>query len=281
MNKILRVRYDARSFKHLLENPDKHPTTDAQFRDVFQRYHLRPLSYMGIYSGSSQSCLIESYQYKLEFVPNVSVIVYGDPRQFDLMISRAAPNRVFFAFEEIELPESLLQLYNINTQEKQTMANKTNRVLIPYFTATGDQYWYDTINDQVGVGVTPHATRKSTYLFAQRAGAGGAKIRPKNRIAVHISTIRAEAQKASALSATKASGPAVATIPATGAWPQPVRNTASSAKAAAPAASAAQPAISVPAASAIAALEHKIDVLTATLRNVEARLAQFDGFVRK
>lgn len=269
MNKILRIQYDALSLTNAFFYNERWVDRE-QVASLFNEFRMKLLSSMGLPPRAGQGCdgPVESYEYGLEFYPTDSVIVQGDPKNLDLLLIKAAPHRVYLTWEEIELPESLKQLYNLNTQENTTMT-KSKQIPIPYFTASGNQYWYDPATDRVGVGETLHAKGKTTFLFAVSMDSKGKKTRAPYRLSVHISTIREFAKKQEGHTSETAS------FNKTGAWPQPAKTDQSSVQGSTQS-------------STRLALESKIDSLTATVVQLTNkvtvltdRLASFDGFIRK
>lgn len=261
MNKILRIQYDALSLTHAFFHRDQWVNRD-QLASLFNEFRMKLLSSMGLPPWAGRGCggPVESYEYGLEFYPTDSVIVQGDPKNLDLMLIKAAPHRVYLTWEEIELPESLKQLYNLNTQENTTMT-KPKQIPIPYFTASGEQYWYDPVTDRVGVGNKLHAKGKTTFLFAAKIGPDGDVVRSKRRYSVHISNIRSFANQKQAAPVSETTKKSV------GAWPQPVSNVT--------------PVVN-------SQLEQKVDELTAkiaqlstTITLLSNRLSNFDGLIRK
>lgn len=281
MNKILRIQYDALSLTNAFFHGDRW-VNGAQLASLFNEFRMKLLSSMGLPPRAGQGCdgPVESYEYGLEFYPTDSVIVQGDPKNLDLLLIKAAPHRVYLTWEEIELPESLKQLYNLNTQENTTMT-KSKQIPIPYFTASGKQYWYDPATDRVGVGETLHAKGKTTFLFAVSMDSKGKKTRAPYRHSVHISTIREFAKKQEGHTSETSS------FNKTGAWPQPASTNGEIRDQYTPASGVAELQGSTQGSTRLA-LESKIDSLTATvvrLTNTVTvltdRLAGFDGFIRK
>lgn len=281
MNKILRIQYDALSLTNAFFHGDRW-VNGAQLASLFNEFRMKLLSSMGLPPRAGQGCggPVESYEYGLEFYPTDSVIVQGDPKNLDLLLIKAAPHRVYLTWEEIELPESLKQLYNLNTQENTTMT-KSKQIPIPYFTASGEQYWYDPKTDRVGVGDKLHASHKTTFLFAVATDSKGKKTRAANRHSVHISTIRAFAKQQQEKDRSGAS------YNKSGAWPQPASTNGEIRDQYTPAGGVAELQGSTQSSTRLA-LESKIDSLTATvvqLKNTVTvltdRLASFDGFIRK
>ena len=281
MNKILRIQYDALSLTNAFFYKERWVDRE-QVASLFNEFRMKLLSSMGLPPRAGQGCdgPVESYEYGLEFYPTDSVIVQGDPKNLDLLLIKAAPHRVYLTWEEIELPESLKQLYNLNTQENTTMT-KSKQIPIPYFTASGKQYWYDPATDRVGVGETLHAKGKTTFLFAVSMDSKGKKTRAPYRHSVHISTIREFAKKQEGHTSETSS------FNKTGAWPQPASTNGEIRDQYTPASGVAELQGSTQGSTRLA-LESKIDSLTATvvrLTNTVTvltdRLAGFDGFIRK
>lgn len=281
MNKILRIQYDALSLTNAFFYKERWVGRE-QVASLFNEFRMKLLSSMGLPPRAGQGCdgPVESYEYGLEFYPTDSVIVQGDPKNLDLLLIKAAPHRVYLTWEEIELPESLKQLYNLNTQENTTMT-KSKQIPIPYFTASGKQYWYDPATDRVGVGETLHAKGKTTFLFAVSMDSKGKKTRAPYRHSVHISTIREFAKKQEGHTSETSS------FNKTGAWPQPASTNGEIRDQYTPASGVAELQGSTQGSTRLA-LESKIDSLTATvvrLTNTVTvltdRLAGFDGFIRK
>ena len=281
MNKILRIQYDALSLTNAFFYKERWVDRE-QVASLFNEFRMKLLSSMGLPPRAGQGCdgPVESYEYGLEFYPTDSVIVQGDPKNLDLLLIKAAPHRVYLTWEEIELPESLKQLYNLNTQENTTMT-KSKQIPIPYFTASGKQYWYDPATDRVGVGETLHAKGKTTFLFAVSMDSKGKKTRAPYRHSVHISTIREFAKKQEGHTSETSS------FNKTGAWPQPASTNGEIRDQYTPASGVAELQGSTQGSTRLA-LESKIDSLTATvvrLTNTVTvltdRLASFDGFIRK
>ena len=281
MNKILRIQYDALSLTNAFFYKERWVDRE-QVASLFNEFRMKLLSSMGLPPRAGQGCdgPVESYEYGLEFYPTDSVIVQGDPKNLDLLLIKAAPHRVYLTWEEIELPESLKQLYNLNTQENTTMT-KSKQIPIPYFTASGKQYWYDPATDRVGVGETLHAKGKTTFLFAVSLDSKGKKTRAPYRHSVHISTIREFAKKQEGHTSETSS------FNKTGAWPQPASTNGEIRDQYTPASGVAELQGSTQGSTRLA-LESKIDSLTATVVQLTTkvtvltdRLASFDGFIRK
>lgn len=281
MNKILRIQYDALSLTNAFFYNERWVDRE-QVASLFNEFRMKLLSSMGLPPRAGQGCdgPVESYEYGLEFYPTDSVIVQGDPKNLDLLLIKAAPHRVYLTWEEIELPESLKQLYNLNTQENTTMT-KSKQIPIPYFTASGKQYWYDPATDRVGVGETLHAKGKTTFLFAVSMDSKGKKTRAPYRHSVHISTIREFAKKQEGHTSETSS------FNKTGAWPQPASTNGEIRDQYTPASGVAELQGSTQGSTRLA-LESKIDSLTATVVQLTTkvtvltdRLASFDGFIRK
>lgn len=233
--------------------------------------------------GLTQSCIVEGLPanvtgFAIRFsdrVLNIDELTNGVVLPFDL------PSK-----EDREKAKNKLKDNTITNTQENTMA-KTKRVPVPFFTASGKQYWYDFATGKVGVGNKAHYTHKTTYLFAQKLDDKGNLIRNKNgkRFSVHISQIRALAN-APAPKAAKATvaAPAASFAAAVGAWPQPVAKQAVAQVLAGQSLQTADQELRVligQLTSQVNSMRSEIASLTRTVADLKTTISEYDGLVRR